>query len=110
MTITTYNVKLNCIISAQSMSNWREKQRSEIGEKNDIEKQASKRSHQNLLKLCKTTSTLPSISQPNSSTKSWSVTHGEPPKAHNEKTYLVKGLNQHYKLFILKIGWGIQKQ
>lgn len=58
--------------------------------KNGIKKRVSKSSHQNLLKLCKTNTISPSIMQPKPSTKSCSVTHGEPLNIHNEETCLMK--------------------
>ena len=64
------------------------------GGKNDIKKHAAKKSHQNVLKLRKTNTTLPAVmqlSKPSSSSSSnCTITYGAPPNVHNEQACLVK--------------------
>ena len=84
------------------------------GGKNDIKKHAAKKSHQNVLKLRKTNTTLPAVmqlSKPSSSSSSnCTITYGAPPNVHNEQVCLVKRPNHHHKSCHFKTDWRMLKQ
>ena len=83
------------------------------GSKN-IKKHAAKKSHQNVLKLRKTNTTLPAVmqlSKPSSSSSSnCTITYGAPPNVHNEQACLVKRPNHHHKSCHFKTDWRMLKQ
>ena len=64
------------------------------GSKNNIKKHAAKKSHQNVLKLHNTNTTLPAImqlSKPSSSSSSnCMIMYGAPPNVHKEQACLIK--------------------